>query len=72
MQVKPKMETFDKPFEFYVPLLLGCVGIIFFWRGLWNLMDRYFLPKNFLLSNLLSILVGLSIIIVFADLTFLK
>ncbi len=30
MQVKPKMETFDKPFEFYVPLLLGCVGIIFF------------------------------------------
>ncbi len=35
-------------------------------------MDRYFLPKNFLLSNLLSILVGLSMIIVFADLTFLK
>ena len=34
------------------------------YRGLWNLMDKYLFPSNFLLSNILSIIIPLIVIII--------
>ncbi len=39
-------------------LLIG-TSVIFFWRGLWNLLDIYFLPNNPGVSNLGTMLLGL-------------
>ncbi len=34
-------------------------GVVFVWRGLWNLMDMYIFPDRPFLSNLVSIGIGL-------------
>lgn len=43
---------------FYITLI-NIVGIVLVWRGLWNLMDQYIFPDKPLLSNIVTILVGL-------------
>lgn len=43
---------------FYVTLI-NVVGIVLVWRGLWNLIDKYIFPDKPLLSNIVTILVGL-------------
>ena len=35
------------------------IGVVFVWRGLWNLMDMYLLPDDFLLSNIVWIGLGI-------------
>lgn|GEM_PF-4485127 len=42
-------------------LLIAGIGIISFWRGIWNLQDM-FLPKRPVLSNAVSLVVGLLIV----------
>lgn len=37
-------------------------ALIMFWRGIWGLLDLYFLPKNAGLSFLLSAIIGLGIL----------
>ena len=44
--------------KFYLTLLVA-IGVILVWRGIWNLVDLYLFPKNPLLSNTTSILIGL-------------
>lgn len=39
-------------------LALSFIGIVFAWRGMWNLIDTYFMPRRYLLSNVISIVVG--------------
>lgn len=69
---QPKRENFTKEPIYYVSILLACFGIITFWRGLWNILDKYFIPSNFLVSNILSIIIGFCLIVIFADFTFFK
>lgn len=38
------------------------IGVIAFWRGMWQLLDLYMFPNNELLSNLLSLIIGLGIL----------
>jgi len=45
-------------------LILFFIGIVFLWRGLWNLIDAFFIPNNILLSNLISIAIGFIIVYV--------
>lgn len=48
----------------HIPLitsfLILLIGIIF-WRGIWNLLDTYFLPNNYLLSNILCVIIPIII-----------
>lgn len=44
-------------------LLFTGLGIILFWRGIWNFADEYLLPNDPLPSNLLSVAIGATIII---------
>ena len=43
-------------------ILIGVTGIILIWRGIWVLLDRYFLPDNPLLSCILCIAIGIVLI----------
>ena len=47
-----------------IPLYLyviAVVAIVMVWRGIWNLLDLYLLPKNPKLSNWISLLLGLAL-----------
>lgn len=39
------------------------LGLIFVWRGLWNLMDHYWFPSNLLWSNLSGIIIGIIVLL---------
>ena len=50
-------------FRDFVIIFLGTIGIIAIWRGIWNLIDLYLFPENLLLSQIISIIIGLFILI---------
>lgn len=43
-------------------VLIAAAAIIGVWRGIWNLLDAYLLPDNFLLSQAVSIIVGVLVL----------
>jgi hypothetical protein len=45
-------------------IILLALSIIAFWRGTWNLMDKYIFPNNFLLSQLTTIVGGILLLII--------
>ena len=51
-----------KPTKTFFSMLLVAISIIFIWRGVWNLLDAYLLPENFIASNVLGILIGILIL----------
>jgi len=42
--------------------LIIITGVIFVWRGLWNLVDAYWFPSSELISNISGILFGMVIL----------
>ncbi|MCK5321060.1 hypothetical protein KAJ38_00620 [Candidatus Pacearchaeota archaeon] len=44
--------------------ITAAFAIICVWRGSWNLLDKFLLPRNFILSQLSSIVLGVSILII--------
>lgn len=43
-------------------ILLIAFAIVSFWRGVWQLSDLYLFPDNPLLSNLISLIMGILIL----------
>lgn len=43
-------------------MILVVTGVVFVWRGIWNLIDMYILPGDPLMSNLLGIFLGVLIL----------
>lgn len=41
------------------------LATILIWRGIWNFADHYFLPHNFIVSNLLTIVLGIVLLFIF-------
>jgi len=46
----------------FFSMIFVVIGVVFVWRGLWNLMDLYIFPDRPVLSNALSILIGILIL----------
>ncbi len=59
MLLKKKKSISLKPTKTFFSMLMIGIAVILIWRGVWNLLDEYLLPDNFLLSNLIGIFVGL-------------
>lgn len=51
-------------FKDFLIAVFAALGIVGFWRGSWNLMDTYLFPKNYLLSQVLSLIIGLLILLI--------
>ncbi len=49
-------------FLYNLKLVVLSIAIIMIWRWVWNFLDEYFLPNYFILSNILSIVVGIIIL----------
>jgi hypothetical protein len=39
----------------FVPNLIICIGVVFIWRGMRNIIDEYFFPEYHLFSNIVAI-----------------
>ena len=54
-----------------VVLLLFSVGLIAWWRGVWDLLDIYIFPKRPILSNAVTVLLGgllmIALVLLFPD-----
>ena len=44
-------------------ILISAIAIVSFWRGMWGLMDLYLLPENYVLSLVVSVVIGLVVLI---------
>ena len=44
-------------------LIIG-IAIVWFWRGVWQLTDIYLLPNNYKLSNWISLILAIVILII--------
>ncbi len=44
--------------------LIIAFAVVSFWRGAWGILDQYLLPNNFILSSWISLIIGISILIV--------
>jgi hypothetical protein len=45
-----------------IHILFAAIAVVFFWRGIWGLLDMFFLPTNPLVSNLISVVVAFVIL----------
>jgi hypothetical protein len=45
--------------ELFIKNLIIVIGVVAVWRGFWDLLDMYFFPGNPLLSDILSICLGI-------------
>lgn len=45
--------------ESFLKNLIIVIGVVAVWRGLWDLFDTYFFPENPLLSDMLSVFLGI-------------
>ncbi len=43
-------------------LIIG-VAVVLFWRGVWGISDELILPDDYLLSSIVSLILGLSILL---------
>lgn len=45
--------------RYFLRNLVIVTAVVLIWRGIWNLIDAYLWPSNELMSNVVSILLGL-------------
>ena len=51
ISLKPNPRFFEK--------LITAIAVVMVWRGVWNLLDTYLFPQHKILSDVLSIVIGL-------------
>ncbi|NVP17429.1 hypothetical protein HUU51_01800 [Candidatus Gracilibacteria bacterium] len=59
-----KSKKNKKTLIYNIRVFLLLLAVVVIWRGIWNIFDRYFFPDYFMLSNILSIVIGLVIIFI--------
>ena len=57
-----KMSSLKYPKKILFAIIIG-LAVVSFWRGAWQLMDLYFFPSNYILSNWTSLILGAIILI---------
>ncbi len=48
----------------FVIVTIASLAIIAIWRGVWNLLDAYFIRDNFFVSQVVSVAVGMLLLII--------
>ena len=50
-------------FKKRLKVVLTGIGVIFFWRGCWHLLDEIFMPYDPLLTSILCVVIGLTTVL---------
>jgi len=48
----------------FMLILISAISIIMIWRGVWNLLDAFLVPNDFVGSQIVSIVAGLWILMI--------
>ena len=51
-----------RPNKVFFRSLVVALAVIFIWRGVWNLLDKFFLTDSFVVSNVVGIVIGLMLL----------
>lgn len=51
-----------RPPKHFFTMILVVTCVVLIWRGIWNLLDLYFLKGHPILSNVIGILIGVIIL----------
>lgn len=65
---KFKRKKIKKELKYSFRIFALFIAVVMIWRSLWNFLEVYILPWDFLLSNLITLLVWL-IIVYFSEYT---
>lgn len=64
--MKSKLRGLSLRFDpYFIRNLTIILAAIFIWRGIWNLLDFYLFPGNIILSNIMSIALGIILLFIF-------
>ena len=55
-KILKKIRKFRKDHNSNLNIFLVCISIIMIWRGVWDLLEIYFLPNNPVISNLICVI----------------
>jgi len=58
----PGFKKLKERHQFFFAILIG-IAVILFWRGVWAVADVLIFPDDYLLSGIISLLLGLFILI---------
>ena len=53
-----------KLFVYNAKILILAIAVIMIWRWVWNFLDHYLLPDDFVISNIISIIVWIVLIFI--------
>lgn len=59
---KKTIKKYKQLISYNLQLLSLWIAVIMIWRWVWNYLDHYLLPDNFVLSNLISIILWIIIL----------
>jgi len=59
---KKKIPFSLRPTKTFFTMILVVTCVVLIWRGIWNLLDLYFLKNHPILSNVIGILIGVIIL----------
>lgn len=48
-------------------ILITAIAMIAIWRGMWGLMDLYLIPENYLFSQIASVILGITILLIMSE-----
>ena len=60
MAIKKKLTKFEK----LIRIIIIATAVVLFWRGVWGLADILLIPDNYLISSIISIIIGLGLLII--------
>lgn len=58
-----KVDKLKKIFVYNAKIFIIATAVIMIWRGIWNFLDHYVLPEYFILSNIISIIAWIIILL---------
>ncbi len=61
---KKKESVFKEELFYNLKLMVIATAVVMIWRWIWNLVDRYFLPEHFVMSNVLTIVLWILLIFI--------
>lgn len=62
MPKKRKDVHFKKPALWFTIII--AFAVVSFWRGVWGLMDEFLFPNDYLISSIVSVVIGIVILVI--------
>ena len=63
-KLSKKIKNFRKDYDSNRNILVVCIAIVMIWKWIWELLDMYIFPNWPLVSNLICIAIGVSILLI--------